>query len=180
MLVNVLSFGSNWWQRSKSELDPKRCAYYNSTGVCCGNKIRRHWIVPGILRLNGVSNFDTTSPGSAIGKTFECSELGYAFGGNRLLFRARVPNSLQPDCYLITLTRVLHSSMNFHSEVWKSMFTEVLAVSQLRRQQETMLLMHAGDWVQTTQGFWQLHVPDCGHKVPCLIRLDQALCEGRR
>lgn len=47
MLVKVLSFGTNWWARfGRDPFDPRRftrhAAYYNSTGVRCGRKVRRH------------------------------------------------------------------------------------------------------------------------------------------
>ena len=46
MLVKILGFGSNWWARfGRDPQDRYRftrhAAYFNSTGVRCGNKIRR-------------------------------------------------------------------------------------------------------------------------------------------
>ena len=62
MLVKILNFGTNWWARFGSDLDdPLRltchAAYYNSTGIRCGRKVRRHWIAPGLIRFNGVGDF---------------------------------------------------------------------------------------------------------------------------
>ena len=57
MLVKILEFGSNWWARFGR--DPSDCyrytkhaAYFNSTGMrCAGSKMRRYWIVPGLIRV---------------------------------------------------------------------------------------------------------------------------------
>jgi hypothetical protein len=36
----------------------------------------------------------------------------------------------------------------------------------LRDQQEAMLLMHAGDWVRTSAGTWQLEISDAFPMAP--------------
>ena len=67
MLVKILEFGSNWWARFGR--DPhdryrytKHAAYFNSTGVRCGSKMRRYWVVPGLIRFNGVGDFNPQFP----------------------------------------------------------------------------------------------------------------------
>jgi hypothetical protein len=67
MLVKILSFGTNWWARfGRDPRDPWRftrhAAYYNSTGVRCARKVRRHWIVSGLIRFDGVSDFNPHLP----------------------------------------------------------------------------------------------------------------------
>lgn len=161
MLVQVLSFGTNWWARfGRNVDDPHRftrhAAYYNSTGVRCGSKVRRHWITPGLIRFNGVGDFNPNLPDRAIGRTFVCSELSQAFGGNRLLFQLRAPQNDVPDSYLVVVSSDVHGPIDFSSGAWKSVFSRVIAASHLRDKQEAMLLMNPGDWVQTSTGFWQL------------------------
>jgi hypothetical protein len=161
--VLVLGFGSNWWARfGRNPDDPGRftrhAAYYNSTGISCGSKVRRHWLIPGLIRFNGVGDFNPHAPHSAIGKTFFCSELGFAFGGNRLLFEHKAPKSAAPDCYLAVISSAQHGSICFASNGWKSPSACVIAASQLRLAEETMLLLKPGDWVKTDWGFWQLQV----------------------
>jgi hypothetical protein len=161
MLVQVLSFGTNWWARFGRNIDDphrftRHAAYYNSTGVRCGNKIRRHWIIPGLIRFNGIGDFNPNLPDRAIGRTFICSNLTQAFGGNRLLFQSRAHKSAPPDFYLIVISSDVHGQVDFTSGVWKSVFSQVIAASQLRGTQEAMLLMKTGDWLQTNSGFWQL------------------------
>ncbi len=164
MLVKVLNFGSNWWSRfGRDPRDRYRftrhAAWFNSTGVRCGGKVRRHWVVPGLVRFNGVSGFNAHRPSRSIGHTFCCSDCAFAFGGNRLLFEKRSDGPAAPDCYLVVVSSEQHGRIDFRSESWKSDGTQVIAASQLREMQESMLLMSAGDWVRTGCGIWRLSAP---------------------
>ena len=180
MLVKVLNFVSNWWARfGRNTEDPYRfsrhAAYYNSTGVRCGSKIRRHWITSGLIRFNGVGDFNPNLPERAIGNTFVCTELTQAFGGNRLLFQGKARKSAVPDCYLVVVSSGTHGFIDFSSRVWKSVLSQVIAASQLRETQEAMLLMRPGDWVQTSSGFWQLNVPSTMHDRAELVRIGERI-----
>jgi hypothetical protein len=160
MLVQILGFGSNWWVRyGKDAKDPYRftrqAAIYNSTGVRCGRKVRRHWVVPGLVRFNGSDGFEPGFPNSMVGKTFCCSEVTQYSGGNRLLMR-RPAVANAPDRLLITLSSCNFGRVDFQSPDWKSPFTFVLAATALRNVQEIMLLTAIGDWIQTDRGFWQM------------------------
>ena len=154
MRVAVLSFGSNWWARSESQLT--RFARYNSSGIVCGSKMRRHWIVPGIARFNGTSNFNSWPPERLLGARFRCSGFSFACGGNRLLFIERIPDLAPVDFYLLTITGALFGRIDLSSPVCRSGSSLVLAASQLRERQEIMLLLEPGGWFQTSSGFWQL------------------------
>lgn len=181
MLVKVLGFGTNWWARfGRDAEDPQRftrhAAYYNSTGVRCGNKVRRHWITSGLIRFNGVGDFNPNLPERVIGCTFVCSDLTQAFGGNRLLFQNKASKSSVPDRYLVVVSSHTHGRINFASTVWKSVLSQAIAASQLREMQEVMLLMKPGDWIQTSTGFWQLTVTSDLHETSGLVRIgDQIL-----
>jgi len=99
MLVKVLNFGTNWWARfGRDAEDPYRfsrhAAYYNSTGVRCGSKIRRHWITSGLLRFNGVGDFNPNLPKRAIGRTFVCSDLPKPSAETGCCFKAKPPSRL--------------------------------------------------------------------------------------
>jgi hypothetical protein len=161
VLVKLLSFGTNWWARFGSDpSDPHRytrhAAYYNSTGIRCGRKIRRHWIVPGLIRFNGIGDFNPHLPHRSLGHTFLASTLDFIFGGNRLLLKKKMPDNCTVDWYLVVLSQDVHGRMNFQSSGWKSSSARVIAGSQLRQTQEVMLLMKPGDWVKSGCGFWQL------------------------
>jgi hypothetical protein len=180
MLVKVLSFGSNWWARcgrnkENEHLFTRHAVCYNSTGVRCGRKIRRHWIIAGLVRLNGIHNFDPYLSGGRIGETFVCSDLTQAFGGNRLLCHTKAPENSVPDCYLVVVSSSMHGRVDFTSNVWKSVLSSVIAATQLRETQEVMLLMKPGDWVQTGSGFWQLNVPSTTHEPTGLVRVGERI-----
>jgi hypothetical protein len=161
MLVKILKFGSNWWARVGP--DPhdryrftRHAAYFNSTGLRAGNKIRRRWIVPGLIRFNGVGGFNPQFPNRSVGVTFECADLAFALGGNRLLFQRKAGPSAQPDYFLVVLSADLHSTFECSAPEWKADSVRVIALSQAGAKQEAMLLMKPLDWVRTRLGLWQL------------------------
>jgi hypothetical protein len=163
MRVTVISFGSSWWARfGRDPQDRYRftrsAAYFNSTGVRSGSKVRRYWIAPGLLRFNGVGDFNPQFPNRCIGATFECADVTFAFGGNRLLFGRKVAGSPTPDYYLLAMSCDRCGPFDCRSPGWKSEAVFPIAVSQLRDKGEALLLMRPGDWVRTTLGVWQLRM----------------------
>jgi hypothetical protein len=163
MLVKILEFGSNWWARFGHDPQDryrytKHAAYFNSTGVRCGSKMRRYWIVPGLIRFNGVGDFNPQFPSRAVGEIFECTDLVFARGGNRVLFRRRVGQPCRPDCFLLTVSSARLGALSVKASDWKSESLTPIAVSHIGERQEAMLLMKAGDWVRSTLGIWLLRV----------------------
>jgi hypothetical protein len=161
MLVKILKFGSNWWARFGH--DPRdryrftrHAAYFNSTGLCSGSKVRRHWIVPGLIRFNGVGDFNPQFPNRSAGATFECADLVFALGGNRLLFQRKAAASAQPDCFLVVLSADRFGIFDCFARDWKADSVRAIAVSRAGTRQEAMLLMKPFDWVRTALGLWQL------------------------
>lgn len=167
MLVQILQFGSNWWARFGC--DPadryrftRHAAYFNSTGLRFGNKIRRHWIVPGLIRFNGIGDFNPQFPGRSVGAVFECTDLVFAFGGNRVLFQRGAAHSVLPDYFLAVLSSDRFGTFDCQRRDWKATSVLPIAVSESREKQEAMLLMKPLDWVRTNLGVWQLktkHTP---------------------
>lgn len=163
MLVKLVHFGCNWWARfGYDPTDPHRytrhATYYNSTGIHCGRKIRRHWIVPGLIRFNGVGDFNPHLPIRSLGHIFLSSNLDFVFGGNRLLLKKRMPDTCVADWHLVVVSQEIHGRIDLRSASWRSPETRVIAASQLRQIQEVMLLMQPGNWVRTVCGIWQLSV----------------------
>ncbi len=161
MLVRILGFGINWWARFGRDPEDcyrytKRTAYYNSTGVRCGNKIRRHWIVPGLIRFNGASDFNPHFPMRSIGCTFSCTEPVFAFGGNRIVFQKRVSGTIEPDFFLVVVSSERFGLFDFESPACKCETTRVIAASHLRNRQEAMLLMKPGGWISSNLGHCRL------------------------
>ena len=176
MLVRLIHFGCNWWARFGSDpADPHRytqhAAYYNSTGIHCGRKIRRHWIIPGLIRFNGVGDFNPHLPGRSLGHIFLSSNLDFVFGGNRLLLKKRVDDYCLADWHLVVFSQEIHGRVNLQSASWKSRDARVIAASQLRQLQEIMLLMKPGSWVQTMCGFWQLSISNSSNPRARLVLL---------
>lgn len=158
--MKILSFGCNWWSRFGN--DPadrfrytKHAAYYNSSGVECGQKIRRHWIVPGLIRFNGNGGFDPHCPSRSVGQVFLCTEPAFAYGGNRVLFERKLKKSETPDYFLVGVSSGRYGGIAFHSD-WKTDRCLTIATSGLRDKQEALLLMKIGDWVHTNLGSWRL------------------------
>lgn len=164
MLVKVLDFGSNWWARFGRDAQDrhrytKHAAYFNSTGLRCGAKVRRLWILPGLIRFNGVGDFNPQFPLRSVGATFECTDLVCAFGGNRMLFQRRAERLAQPQYFLAVISSEKFGLFDWQTSHWKSDSVIPIAASQSRSRQEAMLLMKSFDWVRTTLGVWQLR-PD--------------------
>src|SRR5215472_7421 len=118
MLVKILDFGSNWWSRFGDDPgDPYRftrhAAYFNSTGLPCGRKMRRYWIVPGLIRFNGTLSGITRGRSHLIGATLECANLKVSFGGNRLLVLRQAPRPATPDYYLLLISGERHGAIQF-------------------------------------------------------------------
>jgi len=163
MSVKILEFGSNWWARfGPDREDPHRytrhAAYYNSAGIRCANKVRRCWVLPGLVRFNGVGDFNPHLPGRSIGETFWCANPVFTCGGNRVLFVRRAPKSTAPDHYLVVVSSDRHGALDFSSPAWKSESTLPISVSQLGDRQEALLLLKAQDWIRSALGIWRLVV----------------------
>lgn len=163
MLIQVLGFGSSWWARfGHDPEDPYRftrhAAYFNSTGLRCASKLRRCWVVPGLLRFNGNGSFDPAAPQKSIGTIFECDGPSASFNRNRnrLLFIRRVSERREPDYYLLVVSSEHHGRIDFAQLAWKSKMVVGLAVSCLRDRSEAMLLMRVGDGVRSSLGTWRL------------------------
>ena len=163
MSVKILEFGSNWWARFGRDREDPHCytrhaAYYNSAGIRCANKVRRYWVLPGLVRFNGVSDFNPHFPGRSIGETFWCTDPVLACGGNRVLFVKKAAKNTVPDHYLVVLSSDRHGALDFRDPAWKSQSIWPISVSQLRDRQEALLLMEAEDWVRSTLGLWRMVV----------------------
>jgi hypothetical protein len=162
MLVKILGFGCNWWRRYGANPHDRfrytaHAAFYNSTGVQCGRKIRRHWVIPGLIRFNGTTTHMQHDRNLYIGQTFICTEPVFALGGNRVVFEKKASDKWKTaDYFLLVITADRFGAVQFQSPTWKSDATRVIAASWLREKQEAMLLMNMGEWIQTSLGRWYL------------------------
>ena len=146
----LLTTGKLGWPRfGQDHEDPHRytrqAAYYNSAGIRCANKVRRYWVLPGLVRFNGVGDFNPHFPCRSIGETFWCTDPVLACGGNRVLFVKRAEKNLVPDHYLVVVSSDRHGALDFRDPAWKSQSIWPISISQLRDRQEVLLLMEAED-----------------------------------
>ena len=78
MLISVLGFGSIWSRRSARDprnpgaLQSLDAAYYNTTGVVVGQKIRNRPRVFGVARFNGNSGLRPDCMSRMVYKVFDC------------------------------------------------------------------------------------------------------------
>jgi|SRR5581483_955474 len=163
MLIQVLGFGSSWWARFGRDPEDhyrfsKHAAYFNSTGLHCGSKLRRYWVIPGLLRFNGNGSFDPACPAQSIGKIFECEgpSSSFACHRSRLLFIRRVSERLKPDYYLVVVSSGRHGRIDFAQPEWKSTMVVGLALSCYGDRSEAMLLMKIGDCIRSSCGIWHV------------------------
>lgn len=163
MSVKIMAFGTNWWVRFGSNPQDPWCftrhtAYYNSAGLRCGTTVRRHWTVPGLVRFNGVGDFNSHLPSRSIRQTFLCPGLEVARGGKRLLLASRARQVRTPDRYLVVLSSDRHGMVDFAYVGPGADSVLCVAVSQLHGRQEGLLLMEPGSWIRSSLGYWQLRV----------------------
>jgi hypothetical protein len=160
MLVRILGVGSEWWVRpGPVQADPlrftKHAAYFNTTAFPHGNKFRRSWKVPGVLRFNGNSRIDPHRPKDVIGCVFGCIGVTNHQGQNRLLAVGKRYGPLTPTHYLVAIDSRLHGYIDCSSS-WKNEGVNTVAFSEYDGlQQALVLLSEAGQFV-TGAGVWHI------------------------
>lgn len=169
MLVGVTGFGSVWRRRVEGDESDRysRTAYFNTTGVMVNGRIVRHRKIAGHARFNGAGGFNANYPNRMIGKVFACDEPCVWNGQNKVFFSHIVQTPVQPDCFLVVVRSQEFGRLHVGTEGWKSEESFLISFSEWRYQQEEMLLMYCGNWVQT----------DLGRLV--LVRDDQAPWHAR-
>jgi hypothetical protein len=156
MFVTVTGFGSVWRRRfGKDQSDPRRfarAAYFNTTGVPVGGRIRTRPRIGGHVRFNGVGGFDPNHPLAMINTVFECAEPCVWQGQNKVLFKRMLPTPQQPDYFLVVLRSSEVGHLDVGSPTWRSEGTLLISFSECRDKQEAMLLMPDGSWLRTDLG----------------------------
>ena len=80
---------------------------------------------------------------ATVGETFECTDLVFARGGNRVLFRRKVAKSCRPDYFLLVVSSDRFGALRFAGSGERSGSPTPIAVSDIGEKQEAMLLMKA-------------------------------------
>jgi hypothetical protein len=171
--VTIEGFASLWSKRTRP--DPRhperqRTAYYNTTGIAVGDKVRPRSRVFGQLRFNGIGGFIAAGVERNIGRVFQCSaELA---GPVRKLFfhhlLAKPPHA--PDYFLFVVTSRSAGLLSIESETWKSDGVVLFALSQSGESQEAILLMPGHSWFRGGLGTF-IADPDRARPWRAMLRL---------
>jgi hypothetical protein len=172
LLVQVVSFGSAWWVRPGwDKRDPQRysshSAYFNSTGIRQAGKLHTAGPVRGLIRFNANSGLDPHQPQKSIGQTFRCHKLESFRETNRLLAVRVVHRSASPTHFLVCLSSGLHGVITLQHQTGP----QIVSISRFRGSQETLVLLEAGELVETTVGIWD--VKQSAKTFPALRLVDE-------
>lgn len=178
MLVAVNGLGSIWTRRFGRDAESatrlgRDAAFYNTTGVRVGEKIRARSRVYGVARFNGSSGFPLHDPVRMLNRVFACAEPCKRDDGRHVLFEHLATTARTPDMYLVTTHDELTGWIDLRSESWKSTECFLISFSQSDLHQEAMLLMPAFGWLRGSGGMFVL-TPDM--RRPATARLVR---EGR-
>ena len=128
MIVRILSCGVNWWAKHSKDLSDPLCfsrnsAYFNSTGLMFGRRLRHLFLYRGRIRFNRTSGFDPEFVERISGKTFH-SPGPVSYNGSKSLLFDLPAKGQQPDAYLANAQRAAIMA--------RSISGQILAVSRDR------------------------------------------------
>jgi len=111
--VTIEGFGSEWSRRTRQDgRNPERqhTAYYNTTGVTVGGKVRPRSRIFGQLRFNGVGGFISAGVERNIGRVFQCSaELDGPV--HKLIFHHLLDKPQAPDFFMFDGDVEVHGTL---------------------------------------------------------------------
>jgi len=171
--VTIEGFASHWSKRTRPDpRHPERrhTAYYNTTGIMVGDKVRPRSQVFGQLRFNGVGGFIAAGVERNIGRVFDCSaELESPV--RKLIFHHLLGKPPQaPDFFLFVVTSRSAGLLSIESETWKSDGVVLFALSQSEESQEAILLMPGHSWFRGGLGTF-IADPDRARPWRAMLRL---------
>ena len=157
MLISVLGFGSIWTLRStgvaraQKQLDTRELAYYNTTGVEVGGKLRNRPRVYGVARFNGNSGFRPECWHRMLYKVFDCEPPCTWNGHQKVLFKRLLRKPERPDAYLVAVKSeqtggIIKGGDRLNSEA------TLISFSECGADQEVMVVMPAFGWVRCALG----------------------------
>ncbi len=151
MLVAVQSFGSIWTARgATAELGCAKSArggaYYNTTGVLAGNKLRSRSCIYGYVRLDECSGFHAAFAGRIIHRVYESDSVSIWNGRNKLFLRRLMPAGSRPDVYLFRIGSAETGWID-RGSAWKCDAARVVSFSEGNGQQECLIVLPPFGWV---------------------------------
>jgi hypothetical protein len=145
MIIGLEGFGSVWSVRVG--LNPERTAFYNTTGIITGGKLRHRSRVFGQLRFNAVGGFNPKHIERNIGRVFE-TDCRPEQAHRSLLLHHLSDRPLVPDYYLFVVTSDRTGELKVDCSGGKSDSVVLISMSQVDEQQEAMLLMPVHSWIR--------------------------------
>ena len=156
MLVAVQSFGSIWTARGASTEahcanSARRGAYYNTTGVLAGGKLRNRSCLFGYVRVDECSGFHPRLADRHIHRVYDSEGVSVWKGRNKLFLRQLTADGTRPDVYLF---RVCPADTGWidRAGFWKCDAAQVVSFSEGNGQQEALIVLPPFGWVRGTQG----------------------------
>lgn len=152
MFITVEGFGSIWSKRAGSDSNAAhaRTAYYNTTGIEADGRLRHRSRLFGQLRFNEVGGFNPHLVERNIGRVFHCTG---TMTDDRvtLLLHHMSDKPVSPDYFLFTVTSKRTGVLPIDDD-WRSDDVLLVSLSQLKRNQEAILLMPAHSWIRGELG----------------------------
>jgi len=159
MLVSILGFGSIWTRRvarsvhHAGRFGASGIAYYNTTGVLVGDKLRNRPCTYGVARFNGSGGFRPDCVHQMMQRVFECEPPCTWNGHNKVLFKTLLARPAKPDAYLVVVSAEQSGGINKgQAGGWLHHDAQLISFSECREQQEVMLVMPAFTWVRGRLG----------------------------
>ena len=148
MIIGLEGFGSIWSVRRGQRTE--RTAFYNTTGILSGERLCHRSQVFGQLRFNAIGGFNPKHIERNIGRVFESP--GFPKSAGCLLLHHLLEGVRVPDYYLFTVTADRAGELRIDHAGWKSDGIVLIAMSEYREQQESMLLMPPHAWIRSGLG----------------------------
>jgi hypothetical protein len=165
MMVHVLGVGADWWVRPGHADDhyrfTRRAAYFNTTGILQphSTRVRRGWVIPGVVRFNGNSGMNPHRPELVIGSVYACTGIDKFGGWNRLLAIGRRDRADTVTHYLVAIDSLICGNIDF-SAPWRNRGVRIIAASEYRGRQQSLLLLTPDGGFATSFGRWGIN-PAC-------------------
>ena len=156
MLVAVQSFGSIWTARGASTEanganSARRGAYYNTTGVLAGGKLRNRSCIYGYIRVDECSGFHPRLADRLIHRVYDSEGVSVWKGRNKLFLRQLTAHGTRPDVYLFRISPADTGWID-RAGAWKCDAAQVVSFSEGNGQQEALIVLPPFGWVRGTQG----------------------------
>ena len=172
MLVAVQSFGSIWTARganteANGANSARRGAYYNTSGVLVGSKLRNRSCIYGHVRVDECSGFHPQFADRLIHRVFESEGVTVWNGRNKLFLRQLAPDGTRPDVYLFRISPADTGWID-RAGAWKCDAAQVVSFSEGNMQQEVLVVLPPFGWVRGENGTFCV---DPRHNRPWIARL---------